>query len=318
MIAAMERRQVLLYALSIAFGVLLGLGLPGLAGFLEHAITPVLMALLYATFLAIPFSQVLKALRDWRFLGLILALNFVAGPVVVWLVTRPLAAEQSLLVGALFVLLCPCVDYVIVFAGLAGGDTKRLLSVTPVLMGAQMLLLPFYLWLFAGPSVVGAVEFGPFLEAFLLFIVVPLAAAIATQAVARRSAAARGWESGVAAAMVPLMMATLAVVVASQIAQVSMQVRRLWIVVPVFVAFALIMLAAALVCARVVRMDAAGTRALAFSAVTRNSLVVLPLVLALPAQFALAPLVVVTQTLVELVLMVILVRMLPRWVRQAC
>ncbi|WP_312955507.1 arsenite efflux pump [Corynebacterium flavescens] len=164
----------------------------------------------------------------------------------------------------------------------------------------------------------GAVEFGPFLEAFLLFIVVPLAAAIATQAVARRSAAARGWESGVAAAMVPLMMATLAVVVASQIAQVSMQVRRLWIVVPVFVAFALIMLAAALVCARVVRMDAAGTRALAFSAVTRNSLVVLPLVLALPAQFALAPLVVVTQTLVELVLMVILVRMLPRWVRQAC
>ncbi|WP_312955510.1 MULTISPECIES: bile acid:sodium symporter [Corynebacterium] len=145
MIAAMERRQVLLYALSIAFGVLLGLGLPGLAGFLEHAITPVLMALLYATFLAIPFSQVLKALWDWRFLGLILALNFVAGPVVVWLVTRPLAAEQSLLVGALFVLLCPCVDYVIVFAGLAGGDTKRLLSVTPVLMGAQMLLLPFYL-----------------------------------------------------------------------------------------------------------------------------------------------------------------------------
>lgn len=79
MIAAMERRQVSLYALSIAFGVLLGLGLPGLAGFLEHAITPVLMALLYATFLAIPFSHVLKALRDWRFLGLILALNFVAG-----------------------------------------------------------------------------------------------------------------------------------------------------------------------------------------------------------------------------------------------
>lgn len=235
---------------------------------------------------------------------------------VVWLVTRPLAAEQSLLVGALFVLLCPCVDYVIVFAGQAGGDTKRLLSVTPVLMGAQMLLLPFYLWLFAGPSVVGAVEFGPFLEAFLLFIVVPLAAAIATQAVARRSAAARGWESGVAAAMVPLMMATLAVVVASQITQVSTQVRRLWIVVPVFVAFALIMLAVALVCARVVRMDVAGTRALAFSAVTRNSLVVLPLVLALPAQFALAPLVVVTQTLVELVLMVALVRILPRWVSQ--
>lgn len=47
-----------------------------------------------------------------------------------------------------------------------------------------------------------------------------------------------------------------------------------------------------------------------FSGVTRNSLVVLPLVLALPTGFGLAPLVVVTQTLVELVVMVVLVRWL--------
>jgi ACR3 family arsenite efflux pump ArsB len=49
-----------------------------------------------------------------------------------------------------------------------------------------------------------------------------------------------------------------------------------------------------------------------FSAATRNSLVVLPLALALPAQFALTPLVVVTQTLVELVAMVVLVAVVPR------
>lgn len=49
-----------------------------------------------------------------------------------------------------------------------------------------------------------------------------------------------------------------------------------------------------------------------FSGVTRNSLVILPLVLALPAHYDLAALVVVTQTLVELVVMVILVQLLPR------
>lgn len=221
----------------------------------------------------------------------------------------------SLLVGALFVLLCPCVDYVIVFAGLAGGDSKRLLAATPLLMGLQMLILPLYLRLFAGGGVVGAGEFGPFLEAFVLFIAVPLAAAILTQGSAKRSKSASDWEETVAAAMVPLMMAALAVVVASQIDKVSAQSGRLWAVVPVFVSFAVVMLLVALAVSRVSRMDSAGTRALAFSAITRNSLVVLPLVLSLPAEFALAPLVVVTQTLVELVLMVILVRALPRWVK---
>jgi ACR3 family arsenite transporter len=52
-----------------------------------------------------------------------------------------------------------------------------------------------------------------------------------------------------------------------------------------------------------------------FSGATRNSLVVLPLALALPASLSLAPVVVVTQTLVELIGMVIFVRLVPRLVR---
>jgi ACR3 family arsenite efflux pump ArsB len=49
-----------------------------------------------------------------------------------------------------------------------------------------------------------------------------------------------------------------------------------------------------------------------FSVSTRNSLVVLPLALALPAELDIAPLAVVTQTMVELIAMVVLVRLVPR------
>lgn len=49
-----------------------------------------------------------------------------------------------------------------------------------------------------------------------------------------------------------------------------------------------------------------------FSGATRNSLVVLPLALALPAELAIAPLAVVTQTLIELVGMVVLVQLVPK------
>ena len=48
-------------------------------------------------------------------------------------------------------------------------------------------------------------------------------------------------------------------------------------------------------------------RAVGFAGVTRNSLVVLPLALALPAGFEVAPFAVVTQTMVELLVMVALV-----------
>jgi len=48
-----------------------------------------------------------------------------------------------------------------------------------------------------------------------------------------------------------------------------------------------------------------------FSTATRNSLVVLPLALALPASMSMAPLAIVTQTLVELVAMLVLVRVAP-------
>lgn len=209
-------------------------------------------------------------------------------------------------------MLTPCIDYVLVFAGLADADTERLLAATPLLMLAQMVLLPLYLWAMVGPEFVTSVEFGPFVNDFLLIIVVPLVAAAGTQALAARTRIGEVWSDLASASMVPLMVVTLAVVVASKIAGLGEELGALLLVVPVYVLFAAVMVLVGIVAGRVARLDVPGRRAIVFSGVTRNSLVVLPLVLALPAAFDLAPLVVVTQTLVELVVMVIFVRLVPR------
>lgn len=79
-------------------------------------------------------------------------------------------------------------------------------------------------------------------------------------------------------------------------------------VVPIYVVFVALMVPLGKMVGRLFAQDVPATRALVFSGVTRNSLVVLPLALAVPG---VAP-VVVTQTLVELVAMVILVRLVPR------
>ncbi len=310
-----ERHQVPLYLAALLAGATIGLLLPGAARPAELAITPVLGLLLYATFLAVPFAKIGQALRDWRFLASVMALNFVLAPVVVFGLSRIVAHDQVLLVGVLFVLLTPCVDYVIVFTGLAGGAKERLLAASPLLMLAQMLLLPLYLRVLAGAEFVRAVDLAPFIEAFLLLIALPLAAAGLTQLVAARTRIGAIVQRAVLGATVPLMMLTLAVVVASQIGGVGRQIGGLLLAVPVYVLFAAVMIPIGVLAGRAGGLDAPGTRAVVLSGVTRNSLVVLPLVLALPAAFDLAPLVVVTQTLVELAIMVVLVRLVPRLVR---
>lgn len=307
----MQRHQVSLYLLALASGAILGLGVPSVSGPAQVAIIPVLGLLLYATFLGVPFARIGQGLRDWRFIVTVLVVNFVCVPVVVWMLSRAVAADPVLLVGVLFVLLAPCVDYVIVFTGLAGGAVGRLLATTPLLMGAQIVLLPIYLWSLAGAEVMSPVDLAPFVEAFLLLIVLPLLTAGLTQWVAARTRWGAVIRTHVTGAMVPIMMLTLAVVVASQIAAVSMRLGSLVTVVPIYILFAVTTLAVGLVAGRIARLDVAGRRAAVFSGVTRNSLVVLPLVLALPASFDLAPLVVVTQTLVELLVMVVFVRLVP-------
>lgn len=320
----MERHQVSLYLAGLLVGGVVGVLAPAVAGPAELAIQPVLALLLYATFLGIPFARIGRSFRDWRFLGTILAVNFLLVPPIVWLLTRIVAHDRVLLVGVLFVLLTPCIDYVLVFAGLAGADVHRLLAATPLLMLAQMVLLPLYLWLFVGSEFVATVELEPFVRAFVLLIALPLAAAALTQFVAGRgepdraaragrvSRVGRAVAQGAAAAMVPLMVATLALVVTSQVSAVSERLGALVQVVPAYVAFVMVMVPVGIAAGRLAGLDVPGRRAIAFSGATRNSLVVLPLVLALPAAFDLAALVVVTQTLVELVAMVVLVRLVPR------
>lgn len=304
-----DKHQIPLYLAAIALGVSAGLAAPQLAPALERSIEPTLVLLLFATFLGIPLIEVGRAFRDIRFLGTVLIANFTIIPAIAFGLSRFVADDRGLLLGVLLVLLTPCIDYVIVFTGLAGGSSARLLAATPLLMMVQMLLLPVYLFFFAGSEILGMIEIAPFVKAFLFLIVLPLAAAAAVQFMARRHRSGRRIEETMAGAMVPLMMATLAVVMGSQIAAVGAQALTLARLVPLYIAFVVIAVLVGKLAGWAARLDAPDTRAVMFSATTRNSLVVLPLALALPEDMDIVSLAVVTQTMIELIAMVVLVRL---------
>ncbi|GLY24201.1 bile acid:sodium symporter [Micromonospora sp. NBRC 101691] len=312
LVAWMERRQVPVYVGALAAGALVGWAAPAAGPVLEHAINPVLAALLYVTFLQVPAAELVRSLRAGRFLVAALVVNFVVVPVVVAAMFGFLPDDRAVRLGVLLVLLAPCVDYVIVFSGLAGGSSQRLLAATPLLLLAQMALLPGLLFLFLGPDLADVVEAGPFVEAFVVLIVIPLALAWLTQAWAARRPVGRRTADTVGTAMVPLMAATLLTVVASQVPKLGDGLADVVRVVPFYVLFLIVMAFAGLGVARLFRLRVPEGRAIVFTGATRNSLVVLPLALALPDTLAIAAVVIVTQTLIEVVGMVIYVRAVPR------
>ena len=312
---ALERNQIPIYAAALLLGAAVGLVSPSAGSALEAAIYPVLGVLLYATFLQVPFTELRSAAASGRFLAATLVLNFVFVPVVVFLPSRFVASEPAVLLGVLLVLLTPCIDYVIVFSGLGGSDERKVLAATPVLMLAQIIALPVYLWLFVGAEVLAVFSAGPFVEAFLLLIVLPLRLAVATQYVKVRHSSvgsvARRWDSAMGYVPVPFLALTLLAVVASQIPKLEGAFGQVVEVVPIYVAFLAVMAVLGSLTARLFSLEVRTGRALVFTGATRNSLVVLPLALALPDAYSLTPAIVVTQTLVELVGMLIYIRLIP-------
>lgn len=303
MVARLERHQIALYAAAILLGLLID------APFLRVLVTPVLGALLFVTFLSVPLSRVRLNARFLLALGI---LNAVIAPVVAGVLSFPLRGDAVVYASVLLVLLAPCVDYVITFTGLAGGARTELLAATPLLLLGQLILLPLYLRLFLGSNDVLSV--GPFLEAFLLLIVLPLGAAFLLQRLMPRHRWARAIDAAGATAMVPLMMATLFVVLAAFAGGVVGQWQRIAPAAAVYAAFALLMAIAGLVVGAALGLQAPSRVAAVFSGVTRNSLVVMPFALAMPAD--LAPVVVVTQTMVELAAMVAMTATIPALMRR--
>lgn len=312
----LETRQIPIYFAAVLAAIVFGLLASDTARQLEALITPAIAVLMYAMFLQIPFLDLRQGLGNRRFITALLLANFILVPLLVWAITRGLVEHPAILVGALLVLLTPCIDYVVVFTHIGKGDSRLTLAATPLLLLAQLVLLPVYLALMLGGSSQVAISITPFVEAFVLLIVLPMALAVLTSAGARRSRAVATWNDAWAWLPVPAMALVLMVVIASQIAVVLRDFDRLLPVVPVYIGFMLLAPVLGFICARLLRLPASEARSVTFSAATRNSLVVLPLALALPEEMrGLAAAAVITQTLVELVSELIYVRAVPRLVR---
>ncbi|MFN3359008.1 MAG: arsenic resistance protein, partial [Pseudomonas sp.] len=301
-----------IYFVAVLLAAIVGLMAPIFAHALGSLVTPAIAVLMYAMFLQIPFLDLRDGLGNKRFLAALLLANFILVPLLVGGLTRGLEERPALLVGALLVLLTPCIDYVVVFTHLGKGDSRLMLAATPLLLLLQLALLPVYLGFMLGAQAEVVVTVGPFVEAFVWLIVVPMVLAVLTTSLARRSSVINAWSSAWAWLPVPAMATVLFVVIGSQVTSVVRDIGLLLPVIPVYLGFIVLAPLAGMLTAWMFRLPALTARAVTFSASTRNSLVVLPLALALPEDVrGLAATAVILQTLLELVAELIYIRLIP-------
>jgi arsenite transporter len=297
---ALEKYQVLIYLAAIACGLLVGTVLPNQVGALDLMLWPVLGLLLYATFTQVPLAHLREAFGDPRFIAAAVIGNFILVPFVVWGLMIVVPDEPAVRLGILLVLLVPCTDWFITFTHLGGGDTKRAIAFSPLSLILQIVLLPFYLWLFLGSDFATSVAQREMLVAFLGLIVLPLLAAFITEKWAEASTRRRHVIGRLSWFPVPLLAVVVFSIAATQVGIVMDSVSLLGHLLLIFGAFLVIAALISHGLALMFSLPPEQGRVLAFSLGSRNSFVVLPLALALPSSFELAVVVIVFQSLVEL------------------
>jgi arsenite transporter len=312
---ALERRQVWIYLGAALLGLLVGHQLPDTVAGAEHLLWPALALLLFATFTQIPMVRLAEGARDLRFNTVLLAGNFVVMPAVVWLLVQTLPQEPVIRLAVAAVLLVPCTDWFITFTHLARGDGARAIAASPLLLLTQLLLLPFYLTLLfdGGVMIEAGLDTTRILGVFAGLILVPLAAATLLQYRTNTASWRQPVLTHLAWLPVPLLALVVFLVTATQFQVVTHWLPAMGHATALFVGY---LLAAALVgklLARMAGLSVGPARTLTFSLGTRNSFVVLPLALALPAGWEAAVVVIVLQTLVELLGMIAWLRWIPAW-----
>lgn len=305
----LESRQIGIYLWAMMLGTIVALQVPS-ATVIEAGINPALALMLFVTFLQIPITDLGQAITRGRFMLALLTANFIVIPLLVAALVPLLPKDSMVRMAVLLVLLAPCIDYVVTFSHLGRADARLLLAATPVLLVVQMLLLPIYLGVFLGRNADDLIQVGPFMDAFIWLIAVPLALAAVVQFWCARSQRGEQVSAVLGLLSVPATAGVLFVVIAAVASQLGPAAHTVLQVVPVYIAFAVLAPLAGWLVGRVFRLDGPARRSVAFSAATRNSLMVLLLALVVPGGVPLFPAIIITQTLVELVGELVYVRVI--------
>lgn len=313
----MEIKQVYIYFVFLFLGAIVGLLLNDDSVIFETLTSIFISFLMFSMFAQIPFFNIQQTLLNYKYVLALILGNFILVPVLAFaLLTIFGVTSTPIMIGLYLVLLTPCIDYVIVFTRLGKGNAEYMLISTPLLLILQFLLLPVYFVIFMGNDISQHIQIAPFLNTFVAFILLPLIFAIILQTFTKKSQAAKYILHFTEWLPVPLMAIVLFLIVGTHISKIIHDIHIILTVVPIYICYLIIAPIIGNVSAKLFQQPVRLRRTIIFSTSTRNALVVLPLSLSFPEQWAtVIAVVIVTQTFIELIGQLIYIKLIPKLIQ---
>lgn len=135
-----------------------------------------LCLMLYGLFLEVPLNELKDSFKNVKFTSTSLIINFLWTPLFGYFVgSLFLRGNVDVLIGFFMLILTPCTDWYLVFTKMAKGDLTLSLSILPINLILQIILLPIYLVLFF--STANSMDYSQLAFSLVIVIVIPFVAA---------------------------------------------------------------------------------------------------------------------------------------------
>ena len=142
----------------------------------DYLINIFLCLMLFGLFLEVPLNELKKSFKNVKFTTTSLIINFIWTPLFgYFLGSLFLKGNVDILIGFFMLILTPCTDWYLVFTKIAKGDVKLSLSILPINLILQIILLPIYLLIFFSNG--STLDYGQLAYSLLIVIVIPFVAA---------------------------------------------------------------------------------------------------------------------------------------------
>ena len=274
-----------------------------------------LMILLYILFVCVDLREIKLAFTNVKYTVTTLLINFIITPIIAYLLGKLFFANSiEIRIGLLMLLVTPCTDWYLVFTKLSRGNVGLNISILPINLVLQILLMPVYVFVFLGSQI--QVETMEILQSVFVVLVIPFALAVITNLLLRNKETIKKWINNQSDNL-QLFFLCLAVIVmfaseGNKLYENSGLLAKLFL--PLCIFFVLILVIGQIV-GRILKFEKKDIIALNFTTLARNSPLSLAIAVAAFPEMPLVSLALVIGPLIELPILSIISNILRKWNR---
>lgn len=136
--------------------------------------------MLYGIFLEVPLKNLKKSFKNIKFSSTSIIINFIWTPIFGYFLGNLfLNGNMDIFIGFFMLILTPCTDWYLIFTKIAKGDLNLSLSILPINLILQIVLLPIYLIIFFSSN--DTVNYSNLVYSLIIVIVIPFLSAQITK-----------------------------------------------------------------------------------------------------------------------------------------